>query len=219
MTRIMSVSRRPLGALGLSTILLVVGPLACTTEPKVEDQVPAPPGATQPASSSSATTGVDEACDRLRAAEDATRSRLDCAEPDNVVSCPEYLRVAGATQCDEVLEDTVAACVATVEGYSSCNEFNSRPCIVTVEPDSCRAPAPPISTDGGDAGPGGAGGSGGAGGTGGAGGMDASSGGAPLDGGGGTSAGGSDASDPGPLPDGGEPLDASMDATADVVTD
>lgn len=117
----------------------------CVSDPVVEDDVPAPEGAVQPESTSSRVVSAIEACDTLMAAEDETRQRLACALPDARPDCPAYLRVAGALPCDDVREDTVEACVAIVGGYTACSDFDTRPCIVTVEEASCREPAPPAT--------------------------------------------------------------------------
>jgi hypothetical protein len=192
----------------LTATLLAGG---CATDPTVEDDVPPAAGAVQPASTDTATIGVQKACDDLTEAQAAARERLGCSDPDAGPSCEILLSVAGSLPCDRVRADTVEACVGVISGYTSCQQFTTRACIVTVEADSCRTPVPPVpgevdSGGGGvDAGYGGAGGSAG-GGTGGTGGADASS---PPGGAGGIT---TDAGDAAPSVDATAPTDAALDS-------
>jgi hypothetical protein len=150
----------------------------------------------QPTSSRPDTVPAGEACAALAEALDQAQSRLSCPAPDRSPTCPELLHVAGALPCDEVRQDTLEACVGIIGGYTRCADFDQRPCIVTIEPGSCRSPEPP-ARDGGDAG-----------GMGGQSGTDSGPGGSP---GGGTDAGGSAGA--GGSGDGGP--EAGLDASGD----
>ncbi len=118
----------------LSALVLAAG---CVQDPKIEDEVPPLVGITQPKSDGGATTSLDAACGTLLSAVTAARTRLGCSA--SAVSCPGYLRVAGSSSCGEVESATVAACVSAISSYSACADFDTHPCVVTVEASSCGA--------------------------------------------------------------------------------
>lgn len=121
--------------------------------------VPASPGAQQ-APGGGKTLGEDEACKRIRDAEEAVRKRLNC-EPLNRAECPYYVRPAG-TGCWTFDESSVSHCEEAIGGYELCTDFTHTPCVITAkaaDPASC--PPFPGSGEGGQAGVNGSGGSGG----------------------------------------------------------
>lgn len=105
---------------------------------RTEGDVPANPGAIQPATSG-ASLSLDEACERLANAEKDARRRLEC-DPSSLPGCPERLRLAGSLVCTEVDEGSVDGCVEAIEGYRFCSDFDARPCVVTVVADTCKNP-------------------------------------------------------------------------------
>lgn len=112
----------------------------CVSSPTIEDEVPPSVGAVQPPSSGGATLGADEACQKLVAAERATRDKLGCDDSAVDLSCPGHVLLVGATPCDEYDEGTVQACVDAIGGYAACSDFAAKPCVVTVDRASCHAP-------------------------------------------------------------------------------
>jgi hypothetical protein len=111
---------------------------SCVDEVKTEPDVPAAPGATQPEGNGKSVS-ASEACDQLEAAESKARSDLDC-DPSPSPACPGRLRLAGSFVCAEVDQGSVEACVSAIADYSTCGEFDSRPCVVTVLSSTCKNP-------------------------------------------------------------------------------
>jgi hypothetical protein len=121
--------------------------------------VPASPGAEQPPAGGKE-LGEDEACKRIRDAEEAARKRLNC-EPLNRAACPYYVRPAG-TGCWTFDESSVSHCEAAIGDYELCADFTQTPCIITAKAaDATSCPPLPGSGEGGQAGMSGSGGSGG----------------------------------------------------------
>lgn len=127
----------------------------------------------------------DEACDRLRRAEESARKHLNC-EPLNRAECPYYVRPAG-TGCWTYDEASVSHCEDALGSYDFCSDFAQMPCIVSAQPlDPKSCPPLPGTGGGGESGmPGSAGasnggsssaGRGGSGGRSGAGGLPGASG-------------------------------------------
>ena len=127
-------------ALGLSC----AAPTACVSDPNIENDVPAEPGAKQPSADGGATLNFGAACSELADAEKAERSKLGCKVVTR--ACPAYVAVAGALPCDLYVESTVAACVAAIRHYGACSDFDTKPCVVTAVASSCHAP---VVTDAG----------------------------------------------------------------------
>jgi hypothetical protein len=119
---------------------------------------PAAPGAQQPGGGGQL---LDEttACQRLRAAEESARKRLNC-EPLNRAECPYYVRPAG-TGCWKYGEAALAHCEDALDGYEFCTDFVQQPCLLTAEPtDPASCPPLPGTGEGGESGIGNAGASG-----------------------------------------------------------
>jgi hypothetical protein len=131
--RIASASLRRWGRSSL--VLVLAAPLvytSCTSSEDTEPFVPAQEGAKQPGGSGDTLT-EDEACGRLRSAEEAAQARLDCDAP-KAAACPTYLRPGGGNGCYRYFEDSVASCEQAYEDASSCRELT--PCLVTAEFDA-----------------------------------------------------------------------------------
>ncbi len=124
-----------------SVVALSALHVGCVQDPSVENEVPPAVGIQQPRSSGRATIGAQEACDRLTAAARTAQGDLHCAAPDGGLSCPRLLWLAGATACDAVDESTVSACVDAIQGYTACADFDTHPCVVTLEQRACGVPA------------------------------------------------------------------------------
>jgi hypothetical protein len=121
--------------------------------------VPASPGAEQP-SAGGKEVGEDEACQRIRDAEEAVRKSLNC-EPLNRPECPYYVRPAG-TGCWTFDESSVSHCEDAIRGYELCSDFVQTPCVITAKAaDAASCPPFPGTGEGGQAGMNGSGGSGG----------------------------------------------------------
>jgi len=121
--------------------------------------VPASPGAEQPASGGKE-LGEDEACKRIRDAEEAARKRLNCESLERA-DCPNYVRPAG-TGCWTFDEGSVSHCEAAIGGYELCSDFTKTPCIITAKAaDATSCVAVPGGGEGGQAGMTASGGSGG----------------------------------------------------------
>ena len=128
----------------LAATVLVSG---CVKDPAVEDEVAPTVGVSQPRSDGGATVGAADACHELVSAERSARSRLGCGDAGVALTCPNYVFLVGAVPCDEYVRSTVESCVTTMGAYTSCQDFDTKPCVVTVIRRSCAAPVP--ATDGG----------------------------------------------------------------------
>jgi hypothetical protein len=145
--------------LGASLLLLGLGG-SCSESDETEDFIPPRVGAEQPASGGDSLS-EEEACERLRDAEEAARTDLQCHDLERP-ECPFYVRPAG-TGCWEYSEDSVAACVDKIGDYDDCADFEQTPCILTATPSESRCPTLGGAGAGGsDTGGGGTPGSGGA---------------------------------------------------------
>ncbi len=176
-------------ALTLAAMLAVAA--SCTEDPVQHDYVPARPAAVQPEAQGAAVDEV-EACERIRTAEEAARELLQCM-PLERAECPFYVRPAGSG-CWIYWEDSVVACEEAIAAYTSCLDFDDRPCVLSATPTDDTCPAAPAA----EGGAGGAEGSAGAGGS--------ASGGSPAAGaagGGAGGAGGAELGGPGGAPSGG----------------
>jgi hypothetical protein len=133
---------------GLSCVVVS----ACVSDPTVENDVPARSGAHQPGVTPGSVLSAKDACDQVLSAEKSARDQLSCAARTPAPVCPSYLAVAGAMPCDSYEETTVTACVAAIGKYTSCDDFDTKPCIVTAI--ACHAPAgvPEAGTHNPDAG-------------------------------------------------------------------
>jgi hypothetical protein len=121
---------------------------ACVSDPAVEADVPASPGAVQPGGNGGSQVAAAEACTRIKAARTAAADKLGCDDPGD--ECPRYLYVAGAMPCDEYAGDSLDACEVVIGKYESCADLSARPCVVTPVAATCHKPAPPAASDAGD---------------------------------------------------------------------
>ncbi|HEY3494569.1 MAG TPA: hypothetical protein VGK73_07780, partial [Polyangiaceae bacterium] len=114
---------------GLVALLaLVVSAGSCTGKDPDQPVVPARPGGYQPPGGG-ATISEDEACGRLTGAEEQRRRQLTCPALEHP-PCPHYVRPAG-TGCWTYDEKSVEACERFVGDYTSCSDFDDRPCVLT----------------------------------------------------------------------------------------
>ncbi|HVK07894.1 MAG TPA: hypothetical protein VM597_03855, partial [Gemmataceae bacterium] len=118
---------------------------SCTESPKVEPYIPARPGAVQPPAGGS-TVDEDEACERVRDAEEAARTRLQCS-PLERAACPFYVRPAG-TGCWEYSEESISACENAIGEYDACGDFDEIPCVLSASETDASCPAPPVGEGG-----------------------------------------------------------------------
>jgi hypothetical protein len=116
--------------LGCSLLLLGLG-ASCSESDETEPFVPPRVGAEQPASGGEP-LGADEACERLREAEEAARVNLQCRDLERP-ECPDYVRPAG-TGCWVYSEDSVTACVDKIAEYDDCSDFEQSRCILAATP-------------------------------------------------------------------------------------
>jgi hypothetical protein len=101
---------------------------SCTSAPDMADVVPALPGAFQPDAGGPL---VDEvtACTKLSQAESGARAALGC---DPVTrACPVYIRPAGGADCFLYSQASLDGCSELYDSFSSCDQFEQRPCLVT----------------------------------------------------------------------------------------
>ena len=76
--------------------------------------------------------GEQEACEMLRDAFDKHASRLSCTY--TLPECPAYIRAGQAPVCSKYDEGTVKGCADFYAGFTSCSEFQKRPChIMNIE--------------------------------------------------------------------------------------
>ncbi len=92
--------------------------------------------------------GEGEACQALRAAEDARSSALGCG-PMTHPACPGYI-AAGNEACSEYDQGALDACIAWV-GKLSCDGLKTRKCIVKVLAGTAPAGCPTTNDAGPDA--------------------------------------------------------------------
>jgi len=122
----------------------------CVSDHTVEADVPSSPGAVQPGGATGDKVAAADACLRIKNARAKAAASLGCDDPGD--QCPEYLYVAGSTPCDQYTGSSLDACEAVIGKYESCDDFSTRPCIVTAVAGSCRVPTPPKVRDAGDSG-------------------------------------------------------------------
>jgi hypothetical protein len=139
-------------SLAFVALAAVVSGGSCTDTAN-ETPFPAAPGASQTPGGGDQ-LGEDEACERLRKAEEKARQHLNCPElgrPD----CPFYVRPAGSG-CWTYPEASLSACEEAIQAYEFCSDFVMKPCVLTaVAADSKSCPALGAA---GETGQGGAGG-------------------------------------------------------------
>jgi hypothetical protein len=143
---------------GLCALLvLVVAAGSCTGKEADQPIIPARPGAYQPPGGGDPIS-EDAACQRLVAAEEAARRRMQC-QPLDHPECPFYVRPAG-TGCWRYDSETVERCEDFVQDYTACADFTDRPCVLTAIP-APDVTCPPLGGGAGGEGGGGGGGGGG----------------------------------------------------------
>ena len=133
---------------GASLSALFVAVAASCSNPKDdEDFVPSEPGADQP-KAGGAQLAEAAACDSLKAADTAARKALSC--PANKAVCPAYIRPAGVgDDCFQYSKNSVDACVSAIGEYTTCEDFESHPCLVTALPKQCAGSVEPEPSEGG----------------------------------------------------------------------
>lgn len=114
----------------LSGVVLVVSG-ACTGVKDDQPSIAARPGATQPGGKGSP-VDEDEACSRIRDAEEDKRRALNCPDLERP-RCPDYVRPAGGG-CWTYAEQSVSACETKIRSFTACADFDDQPCIVTATP-------------------------------------------------------------------------------------
>ncbi len=140
-------------------LLAVAAAASCTTAKDTEATMPSKPGAVQPQPNGKFVT-EDSACSQLTKAEAKARSGLSCDAAKH--TCPDYIRPAGGEGCFEYDQGSITGCVSVFESFTSCDDFDTSPCLVTAK-SSCSddvgaggAGGAPGSSDGGMGGMGGA---------------------------------------------------------------
>jgi hypothetical protein len=136
--------------------VLLVSSNGCTGAEDDQPSIPARPGATQEGGQGSP-VDEDEACSRIRDAEEDKRENLNCPDLERP-RCPDYLRPAGGG-CWTYPEDSVSACVTKIESFATCADFEDQPCIVTATPAALSACGSGEAGAGGTSSEGGRGGS------------------------------------------------------------
>lgn len=112
--------------IGLAAFALAVG---CTISDDDEDPGPANGGSGGGGYSpdpNGVAIGEQEACEILRDAFDEHAGRLGCTY--TLPDCPSYIRQSGAPVCSEYDEGTVTGCADFYATFTSCSEFQARPC-------------------------------------------------------------------------------------------
>jgi hypothetical protein len=130
--------------------LALLAAASCTSAKDTEDYVPSQPGAVQPEANGKL---IDEAtaCSTLSKAESSARSMLGCDAAKR--TCPDYIRPAGGADClFEYDQGTVNACAKQLDTFTSCDDFDLHPCLVTAK-SNC---ATDDTSEGGSGGMGGA---------------------------------------------------------------
>lgn len=119
----------------LSGVVLVASG-ACTGVKDDQPSIAARPGGTQPGGKGPP-VDEDEACDRIRDAEEDKRRALNCPDLKRP-RCPDYVRPAGGG-CWTYAEQSVSACETKIRSYTACADFDDQPCIVTATPAAASA--------------------------------------------------------------------------------
>lgn len=138
------------------SLLTAVLAASCTSTHDTADVIPPLPGAFQPDGGGAL---IDEAaaCAQMTDAESKARAALGCDKMKR--DCPAYIRPAGGADCFVYDQASVQGCVDLYDSFTSCDNFEQRPCLVTAK-SNCDEPGP----DSGAAGASAAGGQSGAGG-------------------------------------------------------
>jgi hypothetical protein len=144
--------------LTLGVALIVAA--SCAEAPSSAPPDPAEQGAVQ-SPSSGPTLSEDEACQRIRDAEEASRRLNQCSDLERA-PCPFYVRPAGSG-CWEFTADSVEACETAIAAYTTCFQFDETPCVLSARPSAESCPPSPIIGGGGAGGSGGSDGDGGTG--------------------------------------------------------
>jgi hypothetical protein len=101
---------------------------SCTSTHDTADVVPSLPGAFQP-DAGGKLIAETTACSELTKAESAARAALGC---DMVTrDCPSYIRPAGGADCFVYDQASVNGCENLYQSFTTCDEFDQRPCLVT----------------------------------------------------------------------------------------
>ncbi len=108
--------------------LLVAG--GCTVDEDTGDTIPATEGAIQP-EGDGVSMSAEDGCRWLLGAVDRVRARRGgCSEIE--LACPEFILPAGTdVGCVTFDAGSVKACVAVLDDYATCADFQLKPCIVT----------------------------------------------------------------------------------------
>jgi hypothetical protein len=118
----------------LLCVSLVTAVLAasCASTHDTADVVPALPGAFQPDGGGPL---IDEAtaCAELSQAESRARVALGCVEVKR--SCPGFIRPAGGADCFRYDQASLDGCSDLFDSFSSCEQFEQRPCLATAVSD------------------------------------------------------------------------------------
>jgi len=141
--------RGRVASLAFVVVAAMVGGGSCSSREE-GTAVPAAPGAQQPEGGGKQ-LGEDEACSRVRSAEESARKHLNC-EPLQRAECPYYVRPAG-TGCWTYDEAAVEHCEDALAAYQFCSDFTQMPCLITarpLDPESC--PPLPGTGEGGEGG-------------------------------------------------------------------
>ena len=79
----------------------------------------------------------DKACETLVDALEAQADKLGCTL--ETLACPDYIRTGAAEDCSLYDQGRVNTCVDFFKTYSSCDDFGTKPCTLTVypNPDGC----------------------------------------------------------------------------------
>jgi len=141
--------RGRVASLAFVVVAAIVSGSSCSSREEGE-KVPAAPGGQQPAGGGKQLS-EDEACTRLRSAEESARKHLNC-EPLQRAECPYYVRPAG-TGCWTYDEVALEHCEDALDDYQFCSDFTSMPCFLTAQPlDPKSCPPLPGTGEGGEGG-------------------------------------------------------------------
>jgi hypothetical protein len=117
---------------GLLCVSVAVAVLAasCSSTHDTADVVPPLPGAFQPDAGGKL---IDEAtaCADLVQAEASARTALGCDAAKH--ECPSYIRPAGGAACFLYDKASLDGCTTLYASFTSCAEFEQRPCLLTAE--------------------------------------------------------------------------------------
>ena len=131
-----------------ASLLTAVVAASCSSAHDTADVVPAEPGAFQPDAGGKL---IDEAsaCAALTKAERDARAALGCDAVTH--DCPAYIRPAGGADCFVYDQASVDGCKVLFDSFTSCDDFDQRPCLVTAE-SRCDAVDSGVAAAGGAAG-------------------------------------------------------------------